>query len=75
MHFTGRSRLIVESAAYLAAHCVYIPKGMSKKIKSSLHLRYYAEACMKRRGPSTRFSAWATQLRRNMTPAASRWRH
>ena len=33
------------------------------KIKSSLHLRYYAEACNEWQRPSTRFSAWATQLR------------
>ena len=45
------------------------------KIKSSLYSRYYAEACNERRGPSPLLSAWATQLRRNFTTVASRWRH
>ena len=45
------------------------------KIKSSLYSRYYAEACNELRGPSPQFSAWATQLRRNITTVASRWRH
>ena len=45
------------------------------KIKSSLYSPYYAEACNELRGPSPRLSAWATQLRRNVTTVASRWRH
>ena len=45
------------------------------KIKSSLYLRYYAEACNELRGPSPWLSAWATQLRRNVVAVASRWRH
>ena len=45
------------------------------KIKSSLYLRYYAEACNELRGPSLWLSAWATQLRRNVAAVARRWRH
>ena len=45
------------------------------QIKSSLYSRHYAEACNEWRGPSTRRSAWATQLRRNVAAVASRWRH
>ena len=45
------------------------------KIKSSLHSRYYAEACNEWREPSPRLSAWAAQLRRNVAAVASRWRH
>ena len=45
------------------------------KIKSSLYLRYYAEACNELRGPSPWLSAWATQLQRNVAAVASRWRH
>ena len=47
----------------------------NQKIKSSLYSPYYAEACNELRGPSPRLSAWATQLRRNVTTVASRWRH
>ena len=43
-------------------------------IKSSLHPRNYAEACNEWRDPSPRHSAWATQLRRNVTRVASCWR-
>ena len=46
-----------------------------KKIKSSLYSWYYAEAYNEWWGPSPRFSAWATQLRRNVAAVASRWRH
>ena len=35
-----------------------------QKIKSSLYLWYYFEACNEWRGPSPRHSAWATQKRR-----------
>ena len=45
------------------------------QIKSSLYLRYYAEACNELRGPSPRLSAWATRLQRNVATMASRWRH
>ena len=45
------------------------------QIKSSLHSRYYAEACNEWRGPSPPRSAWATQLRRNVAAVTSRWRH
>ena len=45
------------------------------KIKSSLYSPYYAEACDELRGPSPRLSAWATQLRRNVTTVAGRWPH
>ena len=45
------------------------------QIKSSLYSLYYAEACNEWRGPSPRLSAWATQLRRNVSAVASRWRH
>ena len=38
-------------------------------------IRYYAEACNEWWGPSPLLSAWATQLRRNFTTVASRWRH
>ena len=47
----------------------------SKKIKSSLYYRYFAEACNEWRGPFPLLSAWATQLRRNNATVASRWRH
>ena len=45
------------------------------KIKSSLHSRYYAEACNEWRGPSPRFSAWETQLRRNVATVTIVWQH
>ena len=45
------------------------------KIKSSLCLLYYAEACNEWRDPSPRHSAWSTQLRRNAAVVASRWQH
>ena len=45
------------------------------KIKSSLYMCYYAEACNEWRGSSPRLSAWAAQLRRNVASVASRWRH
>ena len=48
---------------------------LKSKIKSSLYSPYYAEACNELRGPSPRLSAWATQLRRNVATAVSRWRH
>ena len=48
---------------------------ISSKIKSSLYSPYYAEACNELRDPSPRLSAWATQLRRNISTVASRWRH
>ena len=37
-----------------------------KKIKSSLHSRYYTVACNEWRGPSLRLSAWAIQLQSNV---------
>ena len=45
------------------------------QIKSSLYSRYYAEESNEWRGPSPRRSAWATQLRKDVTAVASRWRH
>ena len=45
------------------------------QIKSLLYSPYYAEACNKWRSPFPRLSAWATQLRRNVAPVSSRWRH
>ena len=45
------------------------------KIKSSLYSRYYVKACNDWRGPTTRLSVWATQLRRNVAAVASRQRH
>ena len=42
------------------------------KIKSSIYSRYYNEACNEWRSPSPPFSAWATQLRRNIAAVASR---
>ena len=45
------------------------------KIKSSLYSPHYAKACNELWGPSPRFSAWATQLQRNVATMASRWRH
>ena len=45
------------------------------QIKSPLYSQYYAEACNEWQGPFPRFSAWATQLRRNIAAVASRWRH
>ena len=45
------------------------------QIKSSLYSWYYAEACNESPDPSPRFSAWATQLRRNVVAVASRWQH
>ena len=45
------------------------------QIKSSLYSPNYAEACNELRSPSTRLSAWATQLRRIVATVASRWRH
>ena len=50
-------------------------QGKMKKIKSLLFSLYYAEACNEWRGPSPRFSAWATQLRRNVATVACHWRH
>ena len=41
-----------------------------KKIRSSLHSRYDAEARNERRGPSPRLSAWATQLQKK---TSKRW--
>ena len=35
---------------------------ITRFIKSSSYSRYYAESCNEWRGPSLRFSAWATQL-------------
>ena len=51
------------------------------KIKSSLYDTCFIKlaAVPKRdsewRGPTPRFSAWATQVRRNITAVASRWLH
>ena len=45
------------------------------QIKFSLWSRYYAEACNEWQGPSSRFSAWTTQLRWNFEAVASRWWH
>ena len=45
------------------------------KIKSSLYLRYYAEARNEWRGPPPQLSIWAAQLQRNVVVVASRWRH
>ena len=53
---------------------LYVIK-IKHQIKSSLYSPYYAEARNELRGPSPRLSAWATQLRRNVTTVASRWRH
>ena len=41
-------------------------KGFKYKIRSSLYLRYHAEACNEWRGPSPRRSAWAAQLRKDV---------
>ena len=48
--------------------------GYISKIKSSLNLRYYVEACNEWRDPPPPLSAWTTQLRRNVASMASRWR-
>ena len=53
----------------------YALQRNENQIKSSLYSPYYAEACGELRGPSTRLSACATQLRRNVATVASRWRH
>ena len=49
--------------------------NIMSKIKSSLYSQYDAKACNEWRGPSSRLSAWATQLRRNVAAVASRWRN
>ena len=43
--------------------------------KSSLYLRYYAEACNEWWGLSPPLRAWTTQLQRSITAVASHWRH
>ena len=45
------------------------------KINYSLYSRHYGKACNEWREPSSRLSAWGTQLRRNVAAVASRWRH
>ena len=50
-------------------------KAEEGKIKSSLYSRYYAESCNEWWDPSPRFSAWTTQLRRNIAAMVSRLRH
>ena len=46
----------------------------SKKL-NNLHWQRCAEACNEWRSPSSRFSARATQLQRNIAMVASHWRH
>ena len=67
----------IPNDAYITAEeakLLLTPKS-SSKIKSSLYLPYYAEACNELRGPSPWLSAWATQLRRNVATVGSRWQH
>ena len=43
------------------------------QILVTVYLQYDTEAWSEWRGPSTRLSAWATQLRRNVAAVVSRW--
>ena len=45
------------------------------QIKYSLYSSYYAEACNELQDPSSRLSAWTTQLLRNVSMVVSCWRH
>ena len=68
--------IILYHCGALLTFCIGDHKRLAwNKIKSSLYLWYYGEACNEWRGPSPRLSARATQLRRNVTAVASRWRH
>ena len=49
-------------------------ESMEHKFKSSLYLRYYAEAYNKWQDPTSQLSTWATQLQRNVAVVASRLR-
>ena len=52
----------------------YFEPPLSKKRSRATVVRYDAEACNERRGPSSRLSACATHLWRNIAAVASRWR-
>ena len=65
----------IDSTNFISKRKLQFSKIDIIKIKSLLYSRYYAEACKEWRGPSSRLSAWATQLRRNVAAVMSRWRH
>ena len=50
---------------------IFIPEKKNIKIKPSIYSSHFAEAYNECRGPSTRLSACATQLRRNVAAVAN----
>ena len=59
------------ASADVVSVCLDYFRNKPIKHKSSLYSRYYAEACNEWRGPSPRFSAWVTQLQRNIETLAT----
>ena len=58
---TGECKMVIKASVFLK--------------KLFIILRYYAEACNEWWGPSSWLNARATQLRKNVEAAASRWQH